>query len=37
MMDNKVSILEAISFASFTNVFQVENEEDYFDSEEVDS
>jgi hypothetical protein len=37
MMDNKISILEAISFASFTNVVQVENEGDYFDSEEVDS
>jgi hypothetical protein len=36
MMDNKFSILEAISFASFTNVVQVENG-DYFDSEEVDS
>jgi hypothetical protein len=37
MMDNKFSILETISFASFTNVVQVENEGDSFDSEEVDS
>jgi hypothetical protein len=37
MMDNKISILEAISFASFTNVVQVENEGDSFDSEEDDN
>jgi len=36
-MDNKISILEAISFASFTNLIQVENERDSFDDEEVDS
>jgi hypothetical protein len=36
MMDNNISMLEAISFASFTNVVQVKNEGDSFNIEEVD-